>query len=146
MNTQPNLDRIVDEAIVLADLTGPQTGTAPTPRVPRFVAPADQPPVAYEVGEDDDRGEVSPARARILLGEFFDEFPKDLLAAMAIEQVVGTRSATVNVMLGEWAECYAKGLVSQPMSPAAFARFASDQYSCGFDDGATDRALAGRVA
>ncbi|GLK83565.1 hypothetical protein [Ancylobacter defluvii] len=146
MNAQINIDRIVDEAVTLADLTGPQTGTAPTPRVPRFDAPADQPPVDYEVGEDDDRGEVTPARARILLGEFFDEFPKDLLAAMAIEQVVGMRSATVNVMLGEWGEAYAKGLVSQPMSPAAFARFASDQYDCGFDDGATDRALTGRAS
>ncbi|MBS7586055.1 hypothetical protein [Ancylobacter defluvii] len=145
MNAQPNIDRIVDEAVALADLTGPQTGTAPTPRVPRFVAPADHPPVEF-AGEDDDRGEVTPARARVLLGEFFNEFPKDLLAAMAIEQVVGKRSATINVMLGEWGEAYAKGLVSQPMSPAAFARFASDQYDCGFDDGATDRALTGRAS
>ena len=59
MNTQPNLDRIVDEAIVLADLTGPQTGTAPTPRVPRYEAPADQPPVDF-VGEEDDRAPKTP--------------------------------------------------------------------------------------
>ncbi|GLK86349.1 hypothetical protein [Ancylobacter defluvii] len=54
MSAQPNIERIIDEAIVLADLTGPQTGTAPTPRAPRFLAPVDQTPVEF-TGEECDR-------------------------------------------------------------------------------------------
>ncbi|GAB4065596.1 hypothetical protein KHC28_03440 [Ancylobacter sonchi] len=55
MNAHPNIDHIIDEAVALADLTGPQTGSAPAPRMSRPMAPADQPPVELEGEPDDDR-------------------------------------------------------------------------------------------
>ena len=53
MNTQPNIERIVDEAVALADLNGPQSGSAPTPRLPRPMPPVDQPPVEFAAEEED---------------------------------------------------------------------------------------------
>lgn len=135
MNQTVNLDRIIDEAYASQPLTGPQTGTAPAPRMPRYDAPADKPVVEFDAG-DDDRGAITPVQARALLGEFFDDFPKDLLASMAIEYICGRRSAAIPVLLGEWAEAYSKGLVSQPMGPKAFARYAAGQYECGYEAGA----------
>lgn len=59
MNQPISIDRLVDDAIALAELKGMQTGTAPAPRVPRYDAPADQPPLALE-GEEEDRRRVPP--------------------------------------------------------------------------------------
>lgn len=51
---QPNIDRVIDDAIALADLTGPQTGTASPRRGSNPERPTDKPPVEF-AGDEDDR-------------------------------------------------------------------------------------------
>ncbi|GAB4073058.1 hypothetical protein KHC28_24190 [Ancylobacter sonchi] len=60
MRAAAEIDRAIAETVDLHYLHALETGMAPAQRKPRFIAPADQPPVDFEIGGDDERSGKRP--------------------------------------------------------------------------------------
>jgi len=73
--------------------------------------------------------------ARALMGAMLDEFPREVLAAIALNWCCRDALGATDALIGEWAILYANGRIAQPLPPKLFARYAEDVYRCGCADG-----------
>ncbi|MCK0197759.1 hypothetical protein MWN34_12640 [Ancylobacter sp. 6x-1] len=76
----PNINRAIDEAIAVAELTGPQTGSRRTQRGARYDAPADRPVVEFTNEEEDrdlDQGDLENQICRVAYAARLAQIARD---------------------------------------------------------------------